>query len=78
MTQQHTFLTLIKVWEIFKPDEGRGKAQDGRAALMNAAATVEWISAYIEVRGHEGGCTGAGYAQGCHGLTAQELSDARA
>lgn len=61
-----------------KPDKGRGKTQDDRAALRNAPATVEWISADIEVRGHEGGCTGAGYPQGSHGLAAQELSDARA
>lgn len=37
-----------------------------------------WISADIEVRGHEGGCTGAGYPEGGHSLAAQELSDAGA
>lgn len=63
---------------MFKPDEGRGKSQDDRASLRNAASIVEWISADIEVRGHKGGCTGAGYPQGSHGLAAQELSDARA
>lgn len=62
----------------FRPDEGRGEAQHHRAALRNPLATVERISHDTEVRGHDGGCTGAGYPQGSHGLTAQELSDAGA
>lgn len=60
------------------PDEGRGEPQDDRAALRDASATVEGIPADMEVRGHEGHRTGAGYPHGSHGLTAQELSDAGA
>lgn len=71
--QPHTSYLLAK---LCKPDEGRGKTQDSWAALLNAMAAVERISADVEVRGYKGGCTGAGYAQSSHGLTAQELSDA--
>ena len=71
-------INVFCVWKHSLPDEGRGETQDDWAALRDAPATVEWISADVEVRGDEGGGAGAGYPQGSHGLAAQELSDAGA
>lgn len=61
---------------MFTPDERRSEPQDRRAAFQDALATVEWISADIQVRGHKRGCTRTGYLQGGHGLAAQELPNA--
>lgn len=78
MLQLKFAVALRKYEKNFLPDEGGGEPQDNRTALTDTSATVERISADIEVRGHEGCCTGAGYPQGSHGLAAQELSDAGA